>query len=348
MNQVTRINCGYTPGGEDICQFILQNTRGTEVMISNYGATIMAFKVKNADGTTNDIVLGFEKTEDYHHPAYLSAYPWFGCAVGRYANRVKGAGFFLNGQKIKLEANQGVNTLHGGYSGFDKKIWETVSFGHFPHQYLELKYASPDGECGFPGNLQTTIRFELTDENELSYTFKAVTDKPTAVNLTHHSYFNLDNGEGTILDHELAVYGNHILEQSADLAATGNLSPVEGTAFDFRSFHSIGSRINEAGEYDKSYVVKEKTFAPSLVAETKSQKSGLRLQVLTTEPIVHFYAGKWIPGITGKRGAKYGAFSGFCLETHVHPNAVNIPGFPDTILMPGEEYYQQTVYKVLS
>lgn len=348
MNQVTRQYCGSLSGGEDVYLFVLRNAKGTEAIISSYGATLMAFKVKNADGTTNDIVLGFEKIEDYYHPAYLAAYPWFGCAVGRYANRITNACFALNGQTIKLSANHGKHTLHGGFSGFDKKVWTLVSFGHFPHVFLELNYTSPHGEEGFPGNLETTIRFELTDENEFSYSYRAVADQPTAVNLTHHSYFNLNNGEGSILNHEVRIYGNNILEQDEKLLVTGNAIPVDGTAYDFRSFRKTGERIREAGEYDKSFVIKEKTIVPVLAAEARSAESGLTLQVYTTEPVVHFYSGKWIPELTGKYGKKYGPFSGFCLETHVHPNAINIPGFPDTILKPGEVYYQKTVYKILS
>lgn len=348
MNRVTRNYCGTAPDGEDIYQFTMQNAKGTEAVITNYGATIMGFKVKNADGTTNDIVLGFEKTEDYQHPAYLAAYPWFGCAIGRYANRIGNASFLLNGQRIQLETNQKNNTLHGGYRGFDKKIWQTISYGHNHTAYVELKLISPDGDSGFPGNLETSIRFELNDDNELSYSFHSTTDQLTALNLTHHSYFNLDNGKGTILDHEIKICSEYTLEQDQELVATGNYSPVKETAFDFKNFHSIGGRMDEVGEYDKSYLIKEKSALPSLVAEARSSESGLTLQVYSTEPVVHFYSGKWIPEITGKNGNPYGTFSGFCLETHMHPNAVNIPAFPGTLLMPGKEYYQKTIYKVLS
>lgn len=348
MNKVTRQYCGSHTTGEDIYLFTLENTKGTVVSITNYGATITAFKVKNAGGITNDIVLGFEKPEEYLQPDYLNAYPWMGCAIGRYANRIKNARFDLNGKEIKLEANQGTNMLHGGTNGFDKKIWELVSFGHHPYLFLELKFTSINAEAGFPGTLATTLRFELTDDNELSYTYHATTDKATPVNLTHHSYFNLDNGTGTILNHRIRICGSQTLDQDDDLSANGNLSDVKATAYDFTTFQMIGKRINEIGEYDKSFVVKEKTTEPTLVAEAGSVSSGLTLQVFSTEPVVHFYTGKWIPELKGKEGKRYGAFSGFCLETHIHPNAVNIPHFPNSILQPGEVYSQKTVYKVLS
>lgn len=348
MNQVTRQYCGTSKTGEDICLFTLQNAKGTVVSILNYGATITAFKVKNADGTTNDIVLGFENQEEYREPGYLHNYPWMGCAIGRYANRIKDAAFFLGGKKVCLSANQGSNQLHGGEHGFDKKIWELVSFGHHPHIFLELRSVSTDREEGYPGKLETSLRFELTDDNELSYCFRAVTDQPTAVNLTHHSYFNLDNGAGTILDHELLIHGNRTLDQEDDLTANGNLSPVAETPYDFGRFTRIGERMEKAGGYDKSYVVQEKSATPALVAELRSKISGMTLQLFSTEPVVHFYSGKWIPPLQGKNGLRYGPFSGCCLETHAHPNAVNLPVFPSTILQPGEEYFHKTIYRVLS
>lgn len=349
MSQITRQYCFTDLSGEDIYMFTLLNAAGTIVTISNFGATITAFKVKNADGTTNDIVLGFENIEDYRQAAYLENYPWFGCAIGRYANRIKDACFMLEGNTVKLSANKNRDQLHGGHRGFDKKVWQLISFGHFPHLFLEMKYVSPDGEEGFPGNLETVIRFELTNNNELSYEYRARTDKATAVNLSHHSYFNLDNGQGTILEHELKIYSNEIIEQDEGLTATGNTRIIEATPFDFRDFHTIGERIESISGYDKSYVVKSgRTMEPRLAAEAKSRKSGICLQVFSTEPVVHFYSGKWIPAVKGKNETVYGPFSGLCLETHVHPNAVNIPGFPNTILKPGEEYHQKTIYKILS
>jgi aldose 1-epimerase len=345
---VNKKYCPTNSFSEDIYLFTLSNAIGTEVIISNYGAIITSFKIKNQEGTVNDIVLGFDKVEDYWSADYLQQYPWFGCAVGRYANRIKNAEFSINGKKYSLTKNNGNEILHGGPGGFDRRLWQFVSSGETPHPYLELGYKSKDGEEGFPGNLDVMIRFELNNENELSYVYTASCDEPTAINLTHHSYFNLNNGMGIINDHEIKIYSSNILEQDSNLTVTGNILPVQNTVFDFRNFKSIADGLAGTDEYDKSFIVDkaEGDTGLLLVAEARSPKTGIRLQVWSNEPVVHFYSGKWTPVVKGKNGIMYGPFSGFCLETHKHPNSVNIPHFPNTILKPGEIYMQKTVYKV--
>ncbi|MBI5858783.1 MAG: galactose mutarotase [Sphingobacteriales bacterium] len=335
--------CFTHSSGEDIYLFTLRNAKGTEVMISNYGAVITSFKIKNADGSINDIVLGFDKMEDYFEEGYLKQYPWFGCAVGRYANRIKNAEFELDAKKYILPKNNGNEILHGGHKGFDRRVWQFVASGESPNPFLELKYLSADGEEGFPGNLETLIRFEL-NEDELSYEYRAACDKPTVINLTHHSYFNLNNGKGTIHDHEIKINSSQMLEQDANLVATGNILPIENTPYDFKDFKKIGEGLKQIDEYDKSFDCGNKEL--SLMAEARSLQSGVQLQIYSTDPVVHFYSGKWIPSVKGKCGESYGPFSGFCLETHKHPNAINIPHFPSTVLIPGEIYYQETVYKI--
>ncbi len=345
-----KTHCYTTASGQDVFHFILGNESGTTAGITNYGGIITSFTVRKQNGASNDIVLGFDKVEDYQSPAYQANYPYFGCVVGRTANRIKNASFELEGKTCEVTHNFGKHQLHGGKEGFDKKIWEITGSGEFPHPWVEMKYISPDGEEGYPGNLSTWIRFELTEENELSYTFTARTDQTTAVNLTHHGYFNLDNGQGDIKDYELKIYGSHILEQDEDLCTTGNVIAVRDTVFDFRSFVKIGERLQQVPEFDKSFVV-DKNNDPAgmaLMAEARCAASGLLLQVYATDPIVHFYTGKWIPEITGKNHTVYGAFSGFCLETQIHPNAINIPHFPSMVLRPGEEYKSKTMYKVIS
>jgi aldose 1-epimerase len=347
MNCILRQYVLSHSSGEDIYLFTLRNEKETEVNITNYGAIITAFKIKKPDGRAHDIVLGLEKVEDYWSAEYLQQYPWLGAAVGRYANRIKNATFPLEGKIIHVSANQGSDQLHGGHEGFDRKVWQIVSFGHYPCLFLELKYLSPDGEEGYPGNLEVVLRFELSDNDELSYRFTATTDKVTAVNLTHHSYFNLNNGEGTIQDHELRINADRVLQQGQNLVATGAYENVSGTAYDFRDFRVIGEGLKEIEEYDKSYeTAKDSNTTPVLVAELRNRERGINLQVFSTEPVVHFYSGKWIPPLMGKNNIRYGAFSGLCLETHKHPNAVNIPAFPNTILRPGEVYYQETVYRI--
>ena len=331
--------------GEDVYLFTMRNSKGTEVSITNYGAIITAFKLENTEGVVNDIVLGFDKVEDYLANDYINQYPWFGCAIGRFANRIKDASFKIDENEYHLTKNKGANSLHGGAEGFDKKVWQLSSIGENPNPFLELKYTSPDGEEGFPGKLETTIRFELTEDNELSYEYKATCEKPTVINLARHEYFNLNNCKGSIHDQEVKIYASIILEQDENLVATGKEISVENTPFDLREFHQIGEGLKLIDEYDTSYVIDKRDAF--LVAEARSRQSNIHLQIFSTEPVVHFYSGKWIPSLKGKNGEQYGPFSGFCLETHKHPNAVNIPDFPDTILRPGEFYHQKTTYKII-
>jgi len=319
------------------------------VKITNYGAIIMSVSVPGPGNTRNDIVLGFDKAADYLKEDYLKNYPYFGCAIGRNGNRIKNAAFDIDGKKYAVTANFGPHQLHGGKEGFDKKVWELITSGEQPSPFVELQYFSPDGEEGFPGNLTVRIRFELTDDNELSYTYTAETDQATAVNLTHHGYFNLNNGQGDIRNYELKIYGSTVLGQDEDLCTNGELRLVKDTLYDFHSFTNIGERLLQLPEYDQSFVV-DKNNDPAglaLMAEVRSAASGLLLQVYATDPVVHFYTGKWIPEITGKDNTKYGAFSALCLETQIHPNAINIPHFPSMVLRPGEEYKSKTVYKLI-
>lgn len=339
--------CYTDSSGQDVYLFTLTNLSGTEVLITNYGAIITSFCIKNKEGAVNDIVLGFDKVEGYTNESYLAHYPWFGCAVGRNANRIKNAQFIIDKKEYLLSKNNGNDHLHGGINGFDKKVWRLVKIEESPISSLELKYISPDGEEGYPGKLDVTIRFELNNENELSYEYSAYCDRPTVINLTHHSYFNLNNGVGDIKDHEVRIYGSWVLDQDNNLVANGDLIPVADTEFDFHEFTLLGERLNKIAEYDKSFVADKDAVSLSLMAEVRSVALGVLLQVYSTEPIIHFYSGKWIPVIAGKNGIKYGPFSGLCLETHKHPNAINISHFPDTILRPGEIYSSRTVYKVL-
>ena len=344
---VSKKYCFQNPAGEDIYLFALRNSKDTEVVISNYGAILVSMKIKNTDGSYNDLVLGFDDMKDYVSKVYLEHYAYFGAACGRYANRIKNGKFILDGKEYQLSQNMGNDQLHGGKEGFDKKVWQVVHVAESPNPVLELKYLSKDGEEGFPGNLATIIRFELTDENELSYKFFAETDKPTAVNLTHHSYFNLDNGQGQIDETEVKIYASQILAQDEGLVCNGEMIPVENTPYDFRNFKAVNKNWDRAKGYDQCFVIDNKTPDLSLVAEARSFQSGITLHIFSTEPAVQFYTGVGLGNLKGKNGTVYGPFSGFCLETHKHPNAVNIPHFPNTILRPGEKYYQKNVYKII-
>jgi aldose 1-epimerase len=323
--------------GEDIYLFTMTNKQDTIVSITNYGAIITSFMIKMADGSFNDIVLGFDKVEDYLSERYLKNYAYLGAACGRYANRIKNGKFVIEGKEYQLNRNMGSDVLHGGKEGFDKKTWELVSGDNTT---LELRYRSKDGEEGFPGNLDTTIRFELNDDNELSYEFIAITDKATAVNLTHHSYFNLNNGEGPIVNHEVRIPASRILKQDEGLVCNGEYITVEKSQYDFRHFKMISE------EFDQCFVIDDKKNDLSLVAEARSKQSGIVLQIFSTEPAVQFYTGQGLNISQAKKGIDYRPFSGFCLETHKHPNAINVLHFPNTVLRPGEKYYQKNVYKI--
>lgn len=342
-------NAYTTQDGKEVLLFTLRNSKGTEVTISNYGAIITAFKLHQANGTTNDIVLGFDDMRGYIADAYLKQHPFFGAAVGRYGNRIGNAQFSIDGKPYQLTANMGPDHLHGGRIGFDRKVWTVAgSTG----TTLTLEYLSPDGEEGYPGNLKVRITYELNNADELSYTYHAETDQPTAVNLTHHSYFNLHNGSGTIHDHEVRICGSLFLEQNESLSTTGVKTPVEGTEFDLRTFTSVGEKLKEVPEYDKSFEIDpalghRNEEGLQLAAELRFTANGFGLQVFTSDPVVHFYTGKWIPQVTGKNGQPYDAFSGLCLETQVHPNAINVPSFPNTVLRPGEVYHSKTMYRVI-
>lgn len=340
--------CFTHSSGEDIYLFTLNNRKGTEVCITNYGAIISSFKVILPNGNVNDIVLGFDKVEDYLSKEYLSNYPYFGAVIGRYANRIKDGQFKIDGITYSVARNKGSDHLHGGLEGFDKKVWTCKSSST---NELILSYKSQDGEEGYPGNLETTLRFELTDNNELIYDFFAFADKPTAINLTHHSYFNVNNGTGTIGDHIVKINSSAILEQDSNFVVTGKSIPVENSVYDFRSLKHINKDWQAEDGYDQSFELDKDAPVDTLsglklAAEAYSQQSGLKLEIFTSEPLVHFYTGKWIPNIKGKDENLYGAFSGFCFETQKHPNAINIPHFPNTILRPGETYHTKTMYRI--
>lgn len=339
--------CFTDSKGEDIYLFSLINKQGTKVSITNYGAIITSFNIKMKDGSVNDIVLGFDNVEDYLSENYLKHYAYLGAACGRYANRVKNAKFSLDGKEYKLTQNMGNDILHGGKEGFDKKTWQVISANEFPTPTLELKYLSKDGEEGFPGNLETFIRFVLNDEHELNYEFTATTDKPTAVNLTHHSYFNLNNGKGTIEEHELKINSSYILAQDEGLVCDGEFIAVANNLYDFTIFKAIDTDWDKAKGYDQCFAIDNKTDELCLVAEARSKQSGITLQIFSTEPAVQFYTGQGLNIKNAKNGTDYVPFSGFCLETHKHPNAINIPHFPNTVLRPGEKYYQKNVYKII-
>lgn len=343
MDQSNQQYCFTHPDGEDIYLFTLRNAKGTEASITNYGAILVSFRIAGNNGTSSNIVLGFDDIRSYMDAAYMKECPFFGAAIGRYGNRIKDGVFDLGGKQYSLNRNLGNDHLHGGIKGFDKRVWRCTFLSA---STVALHYLSPDGEEGYPGNLQVSLQFTLSDDDELTHEYTAITDEATPLNLTHHSYFNLNGGKGTIGSHVLKINAADILEQDAALNATGILLPVANTPYDFRQPRRIDSDWDPETGYDQSFVIDPSSPQPA--AEAWSEASGLSLQVFTTEPVVHLYTGKAILPQAGTDGNTYGPFSGFCLETQVHPNAINIPHFPDTVLRPGETYRQLTRYRVVS
>ncbi len=341
---------GKTSDGRDVELYTLTNKKGMEVAITNFGGIVVALKAPDRNGKFDDVVLGYASLD-----GYLTNKAFLGALIGRYGNRIAHGKFPLNGANYTLPKNDGDNTLHGGPEGFNKRLWTAKDVSGAKGQALELTYMSKDGEEGFPGNLTVKVVYTLTDQNELTITYSATTDKETVVNLTNHSYFNLaGQGTGDILGHQLMIRGDHITAVDDTLIPTGELRPVKDTPFDFTHATAIGARINQddpqikVGKgYDHNWVLNAHgPHSPVLAAEAYEPNSGRVLQVLTVEPGVQFYSGNFLDGtITGKGGKVYKYRYGFCLETQHFPDSPNHPKFPSTTLKPGHTYSTTTVFK---
>jgi aldose 1-epimerase len=343
---------GKTPEGQPVEEYTLTNSNSMEVRIITYGGIITCIRVPDREGNTASVVLGCASLEDY-----LEKSPYFGCITGRFANRVNKATFNLNGTEYDLATNDGPHSLHGGTKGFDKKIWQAKEIKTDGEVGLELSYTSPDGEEGYPGNLVTTVTYRLDNNNALHIEYKATTDKPTIVNLTNHSYFNLaGEGTGNIFNHELTLNADHYTPVDSTAIPTGEIAKVEGTPLDFRSSKVIGERIHSGHEqmvygrgYDHNWVLNRanpKDGTTILAARLLEPNSGRVLEVFTTEPAIQFYSGNFLTGtVVGSSGKTYRQSDGLCLETQHYPDAPNQPNFPSTVLNPGEMYQTTTIFR---
>lgn len=336
------------PNGQEVHLYTLTNANGMQVGIINYGGRIVSIHVPDRHGKMADVVLGFDNLQDY-----MKYNTYFGALIGRYANRIGGAKFSLDGKEYHLPVNNGPNSLHGGIQGFDKKYWTGHEIpGSEPA--LELTCFSKGGEEGYPGDMHVKVVYTLMKDNTLKIDYNATTDKDTVINLTNHSYFNLaGEGNGNVLKQVLWINSDEITPVNSTQIPTGKIENVAGTPFDFRKPTPIGARIDEDNQqlkygkgYDINYILNRKGPGLDLAARAYDPESGRELEVYTTEPGVQFYSGNFLDGSApGKGGKTYGFRSAFCLETQHYPDSPNHPNFPTTELKPGQRFHQITVFK---
>jgi aldose 1-epimerase len=340
---------GSTPEGKKADLFTLTNPNGLVAKITNYGCIVTELHVPDRDGKFADIVLGFDNLDDY-----IKDTPYFGAVVGRYGNRIAKSKFTLNGKEYSLAVNDGQNHLHGGLKGFDKVIWDAQAMNTKDGPALKLTYLSVDGEEGYPGNLLCTVIYTLTNKNELKISYEAETDKPTPINLTHHSYFNLASHDaGDILAHEIMIDADRTTPVDEGLIPTGQIAPVKGTPMDFKKPTPIGARIDQQDQqlrfgrgYDHNWVLNNNNGELALACSVYEPTTGRVMDLYTTEPGLQFYSGNFLDGSNiGKGGAVYNLRNGFCLETQHFPDSPNRPEFPSVILQPGQKYKHVTAYR---
>jgi aldose 1-epimerase len=345
---ISYVPFGKAPDGTPVELYTLRNARGSEAQICNYGGIVTSLKVADKLGKFSDVVLGFDNLD-----SYIKQSPHFGCLVGRYGNRIAKGKFTLNGKEYKLAVNNGPNSLHGGLKGFDKVVWDAKIVVGSAGPALKLSYTSKDGEEGFPGNLKVTAVYTLTEDNALQLDFTATTDADTVLNLTHHSYFNLA-GHGDVLGHVATINADKFTPVDATMIPTGEIRLVKGTPMDFTAATPIGARINSdyeqiklGGGYDHNWVINQATPGQLTHAATVTEAtSGRVMEVWTTEPGVQFYTGNFLDGsITGKDAWVYQTRNGFCFEPQHYPDSPNQPGFPTTVLKPGQTYQNTIIYK---
>jgi len=342
--EVTQEPFGQMADGREVISYELKNAQGLRAKVIDYGAILVSLEVPDRNGKLADIALGFDDLD-----SYVGRSPLFGATVGRYANRIAGAGFALDGVEHKLTANSGKNHIHGGASKrFDKVMWQGRPFQNNDEAGVRLTYRSTDGDEGFPGNLDCTVTYALTKDNELKIRYEARTDKPTIVNLTNHSYFNLAGaGAGDVLNHQIMINADYYTPADQALIPTGEILSVKNTPLDFTESKTIGARIVELTQtrgYDHNYVLKNSGGSLVLAARVYEPESGRVMEVHTTEPGMQFYTANGMKGLKGKGGKVYERHYGFCLETEHFPDSPNKPHFPSVVLRPGAKYATMTVF----
>lgn len=344
---ITKVSWGNA-AGKPVDLYTLTNGKGVEAEISTYGATVVRLKAPDKSGKPGDIILGFDTLA-----GYLQDEPYLGAIVGRYGNRIAHGRFTLEGKQYNVPKNDGDNSLHGGKKGFDKVVWNAKPSSDTNGASLELTYLSKDGEEGYPGNLSMKVVYTLTAAGEVRIDYSATTDKPTVLNPTNHTYFNLSGGNGDILKHNVTLYASRFTPVDSGLIPTGELRPVKGTPFDFLQPHPIGARIEANDEqlklgkgYDHNWVLDSQSGSLAKAAEVYESTTGRVLEVWTTQPGIQFYSGNFLDGkLTGRGGHVYQKHQGLCLETQHFPDSPNHPAFPTTELKPGQTFHATTMWK---
>ena len=351
MPKVVRESFGHLPDGTASEMVKLRGDNGFEARIITYGAALHSIFAPDRAGHLADVVLGRDRLE-----GYVAARRFLGATIGRYANRIANGNFELDGNRFRLTTNDGDNALHGGLAGFDRKSWTITATGEHPAPFVTLSYVSPDAEEGYPGRLQTSITYSISGSMELSAAFSAETDKPTIVNLTNHSFFNLAGVEagGGILDHHLTIAADTYLPVSRVGIPLGTPGRVEGTPFDFRIRHRVGVRLHDVNEqlqirqgYDHNFCLRGGvTPVPRLAARLEDPRSGRVLELLTDQPGVQFYSGNFLDGtVTGKYGRVHRQYDALCLEPQAYPDTPNRPDYPSARLDPGQTYRHTSLYR---
>ena len=340
---------GLTKDGKTAYLYTVANKNGVIAKYTDFGAILVSLYVPDKDGRMEDVVLGFGKLEDY----FVNE-PNFGATIGRHANRIGGAAFELNGVKYELDKNDGNNNLHGGFDGYHKRLWDADTYEDERGQVIEFTYESPDQDQGFPGNLKVSVKYILTDDNELEIEYNAVPDQDTVINLTNHSYFNLaGQASGTILDQIVWMDSDEFTFADEEAIPNGEIRKTAGTPMDFTTPKKVGldiaadyDQLNWGKGFDHNWILKTKEGEMSLVASLYDEKSGRYMEVLTDLPGIQFYTGNFLDGsLTGKDGAVYVQRSGLCFETQYFPNAINVPSFAQPVTKAGETYHTCTIYK---
>jgi aldose 1-epimerase len=348
-SSVTKADFGKTPEGQAVEIYTLHNSKGAEARIMTYGGIVQSLTMPDKTGKLEDIVLGYDNLQ-----GYIDKTPYFGALIGRYGNRIGGAKFTLEGKTYELAKNNNGNSLHGGVKGFDKVVWTARPSVSVHGPQLVLAYLSRDMEEGFPGNLEVSAIYTLTEDNELKLEFTARTDKPTVCNLTHHSYFNLaGQGKGDILGHVVTINADKTTPVDKDLIPTGEIADVTSSPFDFRKPTAIGARIDDPNPvlqygpgYDHNWIISKPAGQLGFQARVEEPTSGRVMEVWSDEPALQFYAGNFLDGsYIGKGGVAYQKRTGFCMEPQHYPDSPNQPKFPTTELKPGQTYHNVIIYK---